>query len=88
MEFNETREKILEEKNKNKVLVASHRGTNGGSIVQNTILAYKNALMHGADIIEMDVIRSTDGVFYALHDGVEKQVFQFDKSNLILSLIP
>ncbi len=79
MEFNETREKILEEKNKNKVLVASHRGTNGGSIVQNTILAYKNALMHGADIIEMDVIRSTDGVFYALHDGVEKQVFQFDK---------
>lgn len=79
MEFMSIKERILQKKKENKILVASHRGCNGGSIVQNTILAYKNALMHGADIIEMDVIRSTDGVFYAFHDGVEKQVFQFEK---------
>ena len=48
---------------KQKVLLAAHRGTCGGNIIQNTIGAYENALLHGADIIEVDVVKSTDGKF-------------------------
>lgn len=47
--------KQLEER---KVLLAAHRGTCGGNIIQNTIGAYENALLHGADIIEVDVVRT------------------------------
>ena len=38
------------------VMIAAHRGTSGANIIQNTIGAYENALLHGADILEMDVI--------------------------------
>ncbi len=79
MNFQQIQADIWKRKEASKVLIGAHRGTWGGGIVQNTIAAYQNALMHGADIIEMDVIQSTDGVFYALHDGVEKQVFDFTK---------
>lgn len=54
-----------------KVLVAAHRGTCGGSVVQNTILSYQNALLHGADMIEVDVSMTIDGVFFAFHNGEE-----------------
>ncbi len=56
-------------------LIAAHRGTCGGNIVQNTSLAYRNALLHGADMIEVDAARTTDGVFYAFHNGEEKIEF-------------
>lgn len=42
-------------KEKKKVLIAAHRGTCGGNIIQNTALAYECALAHGADMIEIDV---------------------------------
>jgi len=58
-----------------KVLLAAHRGTSGGNIIQNTIGAYENALLHQADIIEVDVIRTIDGEFFAFHNGQEKGVF-------------
>ena len=48
---------------KNRILIAAHRGTCGGNVVQNTCLAYKNALLHGADMIEVDASMTTDGVF-------------------------
>ena len=54
-----------------KVLIAAHRGTCGGSVVQNTILSYQNALLHGADMIEVDVSMTIDGVFFAFHNGEE-----------------
>ncbi|MDE6887761.1 MAG: glycerophosphodiester phosphodiesterase family protein [Eubacterium sp.] len=54
-----------------KVLIAAHRGTSGGSVVQNTILSYQNALLHGADMIEVDVSMTIDGVFFAFHNGEE-----------------
>lgn len=57
------------------VLIAAHRGTSGGNIIQNTIQAYECALASGADVIELDVILSTDGVFYTFHDGEEPLVF-------------
>lgn len=53
------------------VLIAAHRGTCGGNVIQNTILAYETALLHDADILEIDVIMSTDGYFYAFHNGQE-----------------
>lgn len=55
----------------NGVIVAAHRGTCGGNVVQNTILAYRNALLHGADMIEADAAMTRDGVFYAFHNGEE-----------------
>lgn len=65
-------------KEKKKVLIAAHRGTCGGNIIQNTALAYECSLAHGADMIEVDVIRSADGEFFAFHNGQEKFVFNRD----------
>ena len=65
---NDSIRKLIE---KNGVLIAAHRGTCGGNIVQNTSLAYKNALLHGADMVEMDAAMTTDGIFYAFHNGEE-----------------
>ncbi|MDO5408297.1 MAG: glycerophosphodiester phosphodiesterase family protein [Eubacteriales bacterium] len=64
---------------KRKVLIAAHRGTSGGNVVQNTSLAYKNALLHGADMIEVDAIMTTDGVFYAFHNGEEDLELGIDR---------
>lgn len=71
----EVRSQILRcAKEKKRTLIAAHRGTCGGNIIQNTILAYETALQHGADIIEVDVIMSKDGDFFAFHNGQEKLV--------------
>lgn len=75
MNFLEIQDRLLRKKEEKGILVAAHRGTFGGGIVQNTILSYKNALLHGADIIEVDVAKSADGVLYTHHFGTEKQVF-------------
>ena len=60
--------KQLEEK---KVLIASHRGVVGGNIIENTIGSFNNALLHGADIVETDVVNSVDGELFCYHDGYE-----------------
>lgn len=75
MNFAEIQAKLLHKKEEKGILIAAHRGTFGGGIVQNTVLSYKNALLHGADIIEVDVAKSADGVLYTHHFGTEKQVF-------------
>ncbi|AGK98595.1 glycerophosphodiester phosphodiesterase family protein [Clostridium pasteurianum] len=79
MNFELIRENIWKKKEEKKILIAAHRGTCGGNIVQNTIKAYENALKHGADIIEVDVIMSTDGDFYAFHNGMERAVIGVNK---------
>lgn len=53
------------------ILVAAHRGSFGGSVIQNTVLAFETALSNGADIIEVDVAKSLDGKFFAFHTGQE-----------------
>lgn len=73
---NDILKKKLEEK---EVLVASHRGVCGGNVCQNNRLSYKTALLFGADMIEMDVIQSADGVFYAYHNGTEKVNLDIDR---------
>ncbi len=54
-----------------RVLIASHRGTFGGNVIQNTVAAFETALISGAHILEVDAARSTDGDFYAFHTGQE-----------------
>lgn len=70
-EINKNLNARLDEK---KVLIAVHRGSWGGNIVENTIPCYQAALDMGADMFEVDLITSTDGVTYAIHDGYEKRL--------------
>ena len=58
-----------------KALIAVHRGTHAGNIIENTIPAFETALQLGGDLFEFDLIRSTDGEIYAFHDGMEPRNF-------------
>jgi glycerophosphoryl diester phosphodiesterase len=44
----------------NPFLIAVHRGSSMGNVVENTIPAFHAAIQSGADILEIDIIRSTD----------------------------
>ena len=79
MGYQETRDDIILRKERNKILIAAHRGVCGGYIVPDTIPAFENALKHGSDIIEVDAVMSTDGDFFAFHDGKEKVILGIDK---------
>ena len=79
MSYLETRAEMIRRKEKNKILIAAHQGASGGYIVPNTIPAFENALKHGCDIIEVDTVISTDGDFFAFHDGKEKVILGVDK---------
>lgn len=50
-------------------LIAAHRGVAGGNVPCNTLIAFKSAVFQGADIIELDVLKSTDGEMFVFHDG-------------------
>lgn len=52
--------------------IAAHRGSCGGNIPPNTIASYEAGLFQGATILEADIARSRDGVFYMFHTGTEK----------------
>lgn len=54
-----------------KVLIAAHRGVAGGNVPCNSIPAFQAALRQGADIIELDITKSRDGVLYVFHPGKE-----------------
>lgn len=70
---------LLEKKLRQKgFLIAAHRGTYGANILDNTYLSMKLALDLGADIVEVDVIKSKDNVLYAFHNGKEKVRFGKD----------
>ena len=64
----------------NRVLICVHRGSSHGNIIQNTTLAYKAAIMQGADIVETDTTATTDGVVLSIHDGIEKHLLQCDRN--------
>lgn len=76
-EINELLNKKMSEKG---ILIAVHRGTSAGNIVENTIPAYIASVQSGGDMIEVDVIKSTDGIYYAFHDGNEKRLLDKDKN--------
>ncbi|MBA2805920.1 glycerophosphodiester phosphodiesterase family protein [Streptomyces sp. KM273126] len=56
-------------------LICVHRGTGLGNVPENTADAITAALRQGADMVEFDVIRSADGVFFVFHDGLEQHAF-------------
>lgn len=66
-------------------LIAAHRGTCGGHIIENTTQSFHCALRHCADIIELDVARSTDGKLFIFHDGNEKRLLHADHNIRTLS---
>lgn len=56
-------------------LIAAHRGIpSSGSVVQNTLLAARTALLEGADIVELDLAQSEDGGYFAFHTGFERSL--------------
>lgn len=63
--------KTLYENTRERPLVCAHRGASGADIPCNTLAAFKTALAQGADVIELDVSKSRDGVFYVFHPGME-----------------
>lgn len=81
-EINELLNAKFEEK---KVLICAHRGSWHGNVIQNTTMAYKAALMQGADIVETDTTASYDGEVFSIHDGVEPRLFGWNKSSAHLS---
>lgn len=52
-------------------LIMAHRGFWGGNVIQNTRQAASLAKRAGADVIEIDVCRSCDGVYYLFHNANE-----------------
>lgn len=67
------------------VLIAVHRGSWGGNIIENTNCAYELALRMGADLFECDLTKSTDGELYCFHDGGEDRVFHISKNMKTMS---
>ncbi|MBO7187700.1 MAG: glycerophosphodiester phosphodiesterase family protein [Clostridia bacterium] len=54
-----------------KVLLASHRGVNGGNIPCNSLQSYLIAVNQDADIIELDISVTADKQLFLLHPGME-----------------
>ena len=79
-EYKEINELLNRKINEKGILIAVHRGTSAGNIVENTIPAYIASVQSGGDMIEVDVIKSTDGIYYAFHDGNEKRLLDKDKN--------
>ena len=74
--------KLLHKKIKEKkVIIAVHRGSSGGNIIENTIKSFEIALKYGGDMIEVDAAKSTDGEIYTVHQGQEERLF-FSKNNV------
>ena len=51
--------------------LVAHRGVSTANIPCNTLAAYRIALDQGADVVEIDVAKSKDGIFFAFHPGME-----------------
>ncbi len=49
-------------------LISAHRGAHFLA-PENTLWAYRHAFAWGADVVEIDVRESLDGVLFSLHDG-------------------
>lgn len=67
-------EKLMKLIDKKKVLIVAHRGSCGGNLCQNTHLTFKAALIQGADILELDVIKSADDIFYVYHSNQDQRI--------------
>ena len=64
-------------KRKKAWLTTAHRGFVEGELKENSLAAYYNAYLHGADIIETDARLTSDGVLVVNHD---RDVKGFDEN--------
>lgn len=55
---------LVQKVKEKKILLVAHRGTCGGNIPCNSLPAFKAAIMAGADMVELDMERSADGVLF------------------------
>lgn len=62
---------ILQKVKEKKVLLVAHRGSCGGNIPCNSMQAFKAAVLAGADMVELDVERSSDGALFIQHPAME-----------------
>ncbi|KXT85289.1 glycerophosphodiester phosphodiesterase family protein [Streptococcus panodentis] len=76
--YKEVNHFLNQELGKKKVLIAVHRGSSAGNIVENTIPAYEASLQMGGDIVEADVFKTSDDKLYHFHNGMERKNFQKD----------
>lgn len=76
--FKDVNKRFVEAFKSKRPLVAVHRGSSGGSIIENSVYAIVAAEAEGADIVEIDVIQSADGEFYVFHNGYERLYFGLD----------
>ncbi len=60
-----------------RVLLVAHRGAWGGDIPCNTIASYDIALAHGADMLEIDVDRTSDGTLVIFHPWMERPLLGY-----------
>ena len=67
------------------VLICAHRGSWHGNVTQNTTMAYKAAIMQGADIVETDTTASVDGEVFSINDGVEPRIFGWNRNSAHLT---
>ncbi|MDB4289532.1 glycerophosphodiester phosphodiesterase family protein [Flavobacteriaceae bacterium] len=67
---------------KRPILIATHRAGNGSLGPENTLSAIKECINSGVNIIEIDVSKSSDGVYYIFHDqSLKKMTDVADKYN-------
>ncbi|MBQ9195702.1 MAG: glycerophosphodiester phosphodiesterase family protein [Clostridia bacterium] len=84
-QYAETNELLNQKFSEKQVLVCAHRGSWHGNMIQNTTLAYKAALMMGADIVETDTTVSCDDEVFSIHDGVEPRLFGWNRNSLYMT---
>ncbi len=72
--YRQTRRELLSQR-RGKILIASHRGKFGASVVENTVTAFLLALGQGADMVEMDLDRTADGYIVCHHDPDMRRLF-------------
>ena len=61
-----------------RIRISAHMGEFGGNIPGNTCASAEIALRHGADILELDVVKSADGKLFVFHPGMEKRMLGLD----------
>lgn len=77
--WRETRNWLLNG-NKTGVKIASHRGKFSSSVIENTSTAFLLAVGEGADMVEMDLALTKDGVLVGHHDKTMQRLLHVDGS--------
>ena len=73
-DYMQTRQELLSQR-RGRILIASHRGKFGASVMENTVTAFLLALGQGADMVEMDLDRTADGHIVCHHDPGMRRLF-------------